>query len=347
MNRPIARLIVATLALTGALVGSAAAQNAMPALRANVTVTGDVVRIGDLIENCGPVADVPIFRAPDLGTSGAVATERVVEAIRPHQLIGIDTRGLTQVIVTRAARAIAPKEISARIAAALAGQYGLGTADNVEVDFDRAVHGLYVEPTVTGELQVVSLAYDPRTTRFDVTLDLPMSSAARSQQTRFTGTAFETRPAITVDHPIERGEILKASDLVMTRRPKTEGPTLADVAAVAGLSARHELRPGQPLRDADLMKPRIVQQNDAVTIVYEAPGFTLTLRGRAQEAGALGDTIGILNEQSKRVVQAVVSGPGRVTVTAAITRFVENAQQPVPPAPPPSLESPQPELSVE
>ena len=46
-----------------------------------------------------PVADVPIFRAPDLGTRGAVATDRVVEAIRPHQLIGIDTRGLSEVVV--------------------------------------------------------------------------------------------------------------------------------------------------------------------------------------------------------------------------------------------------------
>jgi flagellar basal body P-ring formation protein FlgA len=86
-----------------------------------------------------------------------------------------------------------------------------------------------------------------------------------------------------------------------------------------------------------------------VTIVYEAPGLTLTLRGQAQDAGALGDTIGVLNVQSKHVVQGVVSGPGRVTVTAAATRFVENAPAPVPapatPAPP--AQGSQPERSVE
>jgi flagella basal body P-ring formation protein FlgA len=91
----------------------------MPALRANVTVTDEIVRIGDLVENSGPVADVPIFRAPDLGTRGAVPTARVVEAIRPHQLIGIDTRGLSEVVVTRASRAIGAQEISARIAKAM------------------------------------------------------------------------------------------------------------------------------------------------------------------------------------------------------------------------------------
>jgi len=30
-----------------------------------------------------------------------------------------------------------------------------------------------------------------------------------------------------------------------------------------------------------------------VTIVYQAPGVVLTLRGQAQEAGALGDSIGV------------------------------------------------------
>ncbi len=80
----------------------------MPALRASATVSGDIVHIGDLIENSGPVANVPIFRAPDLGTRGTVPTEKVVEAIRPHQLIGIDTRGLNEVVVIRATREISP-----------------------------------------------------------------------------------------------------------------------------------------------------------------------------------------------------------------------------------------------
>jgi hypothetical protein len=88
------------LALAGS--GTAAAQSARPALRASVTVQGDLVRIGDLVENAGPVANVAIFRAPDLGTTGAVATDRIVDAIRPYQLIDIDTRGLSEVSVARA-----------------------------------------------------------------------------------------------------------------------------------------------------------------------------------------------------------------------------------------------------
>ena len=185
----------------------------IPALKANVTVTGDIVTIGDLVENAGPVADVPIFRAPDLGTTGAVATDRILDAIRPHQLIGIDTHGLAEVIVTRASRAIAAREISARIAQALAGQYGFGNARDILINFDGDVRTLQVEPNATGELQVLALSYDPRTTRFDVTFDMPESMALQRQPARYTGTAIETVNAIAVDRPIERGEVLQASDL--------------------------------------------------------------------------------------------------------------------------------------
>ena len=334
-----------TAALT--LAAPAAAQSAMPALRASATVSGDIVRIGDLIENSGPVANVPIFRAPDLGTSGTVPTEKVVEAIRSHQLIGIDTRGLNEVVVIRATREISPAQLSARIAKALEGQYGLGAAHNIQVEFDREPRTLNIEPTSTGELQVVSLAYNSRSGRFDVMLDLPTSAAMRNLTTRFTGIATETIDAVSVDHPLERGEVLKVSDLVIARRPKSEGPAITDIHAAAGLAARHQLRPGQPLHEADLMKPMIVQRNETVTIIYEAPGISLTLRGQAQDPGALGDTIGVANSQSKRVVQGVVSGPGRVTVSSPHIRFVENAQPPSAAAAPSLFAPRQDEHSVE
>jgi flagellar basal body P-ring formation protein FlgA len=325
----------------------AAAQNAMPALRAKVTVTSEVVRIGDLIENCGPVAEVPIFRSPDLGTRGTVPTEQIVEAIRPHQLIGIDTRGIAEVVVTRASRAISPQEIAARVAKALGGQYGLGDARNISVEFDGDVHTLNVEPNVTGDLQVVSLSYNRRTARFDINFDLPASAALRWQSMRYSGTAFETVDAVSVEHPVEHGEVLKVSDLVAVKRPKSDGTLITNLHAAAGMAARHQLLPGQPLHDADLMKPAIVARNDTVTIVYEAPGLTLTLRGQAQESGALGDTVTVQNVQTKRMVQGVVTAPGRVTVTAAPARVVDADPAPAAnPASPPS-DQPQREHSVE
>jgi flagella basal body P-ring formation protein FlgA len=332
MTRAVTRLTIATCAALLALCASAVAQTApppLPALISSVTVSSDVVRIGDLVENAGPVADIPIFRAPDLGTTGEVATDRILDAIRPHQLIGIDTRGLADVIVTHASRAIPAREIADRIAQALAGQYGFDDAHNILVNLDGGVRTLEVEPSATGELRVIALAYDPRSMRFDVTFDLPDSVELRRQGARYTGTATETVDAIAVDRTVESGEVLKTSDLTVLKRPKAQADSvLTDANAVAGLAARHQLRPGQPLAAADVMKPQIVLRNDSVTIVFQAPGLTLTLRGQAQDAGALGDTISVVNTESKRVIQAVVSGPDRVMVGPVNTTLVVDNSSP-------------------
>lgn len=318
------RALLQSLALLLALIGPALAQSDRPALRANVTVDGDLVRIGDLVQNAGPVAGIAIFRAPDLGTSGAVSTESIVAAIRPHQLIDIDTRGLAEVVVSRASRGISPDEISASITQALSRQYALGEPHNISLNFDLPMHALQVEASATGELQIAAINYNPRSGRFDATLALPTSVLLQRRPLRLTGIAVETVDAVAVDHPIDRGEVLQASDLTVLRRPKAEAGGLADMRSAVGQAARHALRPGQAIAVADLMKPEVVQRSDTVTLVYKVPGLTLTLRGKAQDAGAVGDTIGVLNDQTKRTVQGVVTGPGEVMVASTVAHLAAN-----------------------
>src|SRR3954466_10990757 len=125
----------ATLILALLAAAPAAAQSAdeapRPALKREATVMSEVVRIADLIENAGAVADVPIFRAPDLGQTGSVPAARVIDAVLMHHIIGLNTRGLAEVMVTRASRTITPRDIEARIVQALSGQYGLADAKNL------------------------------------------------------------------------------------------------------------------------------------------------------------------------------------------------------------------------
>ena len=109
------------------------------------------------------------------------------------------------------------------MAQALSGQYGFGDPHNILITFDRDVRTLQVEPTATGELQVESLSYDPRTSHFDITFTLPASLEMRRQSAvHYIGTATATIDALAVDHPIERGQVIKASDVTVLQRPKTE-----------------------------------------------------------------------------------------------------------------------------
>src|SRR6266851_852754 len=107
-------MIARTLLLVTALLAAAAqatfAQTAFaqtredviaaPVLRASVTVSGDIVRIGDIVDNAGSAAQIAIYRAPDLGTTGALPVAQILNALRAHQVIGVDTRDLKEITVT-------------------------------------------------------------------------------------------------------------------------------------------------------------------------------------------------------------------------------------------------------
>jgi flagellar basal body P-ring formation protein FlgA len=297
-----------------------------PTLRRAVTVTSEVVRIGDLVDNAGAAASTPIFRSPDFGTTGTVPTYQIVEALRSHDLTDVNTDGIREVEVARAGRMISVKDIQARIIHAFLSQNRFVDANNFVISFDRDVQPVYVEPSVTADLQVSRGYFDPHTGRFDIAFELPDSIAARHANLRYTGSLVETAETAILTRPLGRGEAVKSADVVIERKPKADikGDAIGSLEQVIGLQARTALAAGQPLRQADLIKPERIKRAESVTLVYQVPGILLTSRGKAMESGSDGDVISVLNVQSNRTIQGTVTGPGRVTIPSATARIAAN-----------------------
>jgi len=312
-----------------AFVGTANAQvpelSEHPVLRSEATVTDDVVRIGDVIDHAGVVAKIPIFRSPDLGSTGTVSADAVIEAVRKHALIGLDTAGISEVTVTRLARPIAPQEIEACISEALARQFNIADSGDISLFFDRDLRTINVDQNARGAIRAENVSYDARSGRFDATLDIPTGATSRGQ-VRFTGRAAVTTEVAMLVRPLDRGDIIKQDDIVIQRRPKSQvtSTIVTDVNQAVGMAARTSIQPDRPLRTSDLMKPELVQRNQQVTLIYQVPGIMLTVRGKAAESGAEGDLITVLNEQTKRPVQGIVIGPGHVVVGGSNPQLAAN-----------------------
>jgi flagella basal body P-ring formation protein FlgA len=73
------------------------------------------------------------------------------------------------------------------------------------------------------------------------------------------------------------------------------------------------------LTPRDLGPPHMVRRGHPVELIYARPGLRITALGVAQEDGTLGDLVRVINAESRRQLQGVVSGPGEVSfsVTAA------------------------------
>jgi flagellar basal body P-ring formation protein FlgA len=318
-------LASALFALTAvpAFAASADEAIAVPVLRANITVTSEVVRVGDLIDNAGTSALVPVYRAPDLGTTGVLPVAQVLSALRLHQVIGVNTHDLKEVSVTRLARSVSAKDIQAAVAEALAHRGNLGEAANISLTFDRDLQDIRLDASNSGALEVVAVRYEARSGRFDVAFSIANEASNLPTQLRFTGIAIETVDAAVLSRDVERTDVLRASDVVIERRPKLEvgnDPAVRDSAI--GMQMRHAMHAGQALRVADLAKPDLVQRDQNVTLIYQSSGIYLTTRGKALDNGTEGDVVSVLNPQSKRTVSGVVTGRGLVTIQIATPKPV-------------------------
>ncbi|CAM3116064.1 flagellar basal body P-ring formation chaperone FlgA [Asticcacaulis taihuensis] len=74
---------------------------------------------------------------------------------------------------------------------------------------------------------------------------------------------------------------------------------------------------GQPA----LSGPVAVKRSEMVSVTWTQNGLSLTLSGPAQKDGAIGDVIQVQNPSSKKMIDAVVTGPGRAVSGQAATQI--------------------------
>lgn len=309
-----ALLIAASIATLGLCAPALAA----PVLKGEARVSRDVVTLGDLVDGLdAKAAGTALFASPRLGESGTIQASRAIEAARSLGIDDVDPAGLTQTVVIRLARRIGTADIDAALRDAFAKRQKVDPA-GLTFTYDGNTPSTVLPPDINGPLVVEDLAIDLRGRRLTANLSTSAAGGTQRRSLRVSAAFAETMPVAVLTRSLARGETAVVGDVAMERRTRESLPpdAITDAVDIVGRIARRTLGPGAPLRATDLAKPDIVARGEIVTLVYEGPGLTLTTRGKASEAAGLGDLVAVQNLQSKRMLQATVTGPGRVSVTA-------------------------------
>jgi flagellar basal body P-ring formation protein FlgA len=308
-------LAVLTVAVLGMLAIPAMARADGLRLRGDVTARGDVLTLADLIEGApSSLATRPLFRSPALGATGTIQTRRIVDAATALGLAGLETGGRLQIAVQRAARRLGPPEIEAALKHGLETGYGLDPR-TVAVRFDGDGPILLAPVDLEGQATALDLSYDPRSRRVAGLVSL----GDRQASLRVSGVVIEMRDVAVLARALNRGEAVREGDITLERRPRDAVAADAQVsaAAILGEVAQHALSAGTVLRISDTAPPELVARGENVTIVYETPSISLQMRGIANDSGRMGAVVTVVNATSKKVLQATVIGPGRVSVSPA------------------------------
>lgn len=302
-----------TFAVLGALAIPAMAQAEGLRLRGDVTARGDILTLADLVEGVPErLAARPLFRAPTLGATGTIQTRRILDAAAALGLTNLETGGRLQIAVQRAARRLGPPEIEAALKRGLETSYGLDPR-SVTIRFDGDGPTLLAPVDLEGQAAALDVTYDLLSRRVAGLVSL----GERQASLRVSGVVVELREVAVLTRTLNRGEPVKEGDVVAERRPRetVASDAQGSATAVIGEVAQNTLTAGTVLRMTDTAPPELVARGENVTIVYETPNVSLSMRGLSNDSGRMGAVVNVVNVASKKILQATVIGPGRVSVS--------------------------------
>jgi len=103
--------------------------------------------------------------------------------------------------------------------------------------------------------------------------------------------------------------------IIVAAGPETSSGNAPQLATITGPQSPANW--GQP----SISGPVAVKRSEMVSVTWTQNGLSLTLSGPAQKDGAIGDVIQVQNPSSKKMIDAVVTGPGRAVSGQAATQI--------------------------
>jgi len=121
---------------------------------------------------------------------------------------------------------------------------------------------------------------------------------------------------LTVTRSVRPEETLEAEDLKVSRvtLPSAGHDFVTDLDQAVGKRVTRPLREESPIRLSSLALPEVVQKGDQVTIEVKHGGLLIQANGTSKSGGSIGQSITVLNQDSKKEIRAKVVGPGTVRV---------------------------------
>ena len=218
-------------------------------LKAHPTVAGAMVTFGDLFDNAGDAADVPVIASPRPGQKLSLDARSLASLAADHGLVWGNLAGVASVEVTREARVISTDTVADAIAKTLSQQSGGRDLDVHLLQSGIALNAAANDPS---PLQVAVTSFDQQSGRFEAQV-----SVAGGDGIAVNGVANEVMSVPVLGRPFERGEIIQNADIswIKMRIDTLSRQVLTDPHSPAQFRANGPLRNFGPFYEAFGVKP--------------------------------------------------------------------------------------------
>jgi flagellar basal body P-ring formation protein FlgA len=295
------------LAGSAALVFSAEDDLSEPLrLRARIESQDANLRFGDVFSNAGKLSDIVLTRSPAPGRTVSLDPAWLSAKAARYKRVWRNASSVKRVTVRRAGRQIGTGILRTLIAKELEAK-----ADGVryEIALSNRSQILFAPLDAKGEARVLSFDMSPQSGAFSARI-LPYDEGVEAV---VRGRAWRVVSVPALSRSLGVGEAINPQDIqwIDVREASLRPGTLMDPQDIDGKASRRPLRAGKPLRATDFKRLAAVNRGEIITITYRVPGIRLTAKARALTEAALGEPLRVVNLQSSRTIDVVVTAPGQ------------------------------------
>lgn len=282
-------------------------------LHAKAVVDADIVTLGDLFSGAGEKADTPVAYAPMPGKRAYFGARWLYRLARAYSLDWRPLSKHTQAVIERRSQIIGREEIKDAVLSAMRAR---GIDDDLDVNLANSMLQLHVPANAMATVGVEEINYDSHTNRFAALLSAPADDP-NAKRIRITGHMVRMTEIPVLTRRVLKGDVISQNDIDWIEVPadRLHKDAVLNPDSLIGKTPIRGIKEGNPIRLSEIRRPLLVKKGDLVTLSLQSKGLQLTAQGKALEHGADGDSIRISNLQSSQVVDATVTGPGRVTVS--------------------------------
>ena len=293
----------------------ATAQNTV-GLRHSVTVETAYVTLGDLFTgiNDPALADKSVAYAPQPGRR-VVLDYRWLSAIAQREKLAWRPRTRRDaIVIERASLIIEADDIEIELDAALDQQ---GIDGPREVQLANQNFQLHLATDMAPIVKVRQISVNQRTRRFSATI-ITGADTDQERGYKVSGSYFPVVDIPVTTRAIARGDVIEEGDVQYqsVRASRVKAQAIRDLTDVIGKAARRTLQPETILTRRDVRIPVLVKRNAIVNMVLQTPTLNITTQGRALENGGMNETVRVMNTDSRKTIEARVSGVNEVTVNS-------------------------------
>lgn len=278
-----------------------------------IEVEGDQILLGDVFTPLERYEDRVIARSPEPGEELQLPAVWLWKVAKTFGVEWQPTSAADSAVVSRPSSIIGAEHIEGLLGQAYFER--TGEDDLIELETDGAPLRIDLPRSVAPTARLDRFDLDMRTGRFTATIIAPADGRAL-HRSNISGRFYRMVEMPVPARRLGVGAVIGAGDITMIRlREEGLGTNLiVDAEMLIGQAVRRTLAAGKPVAIGSVNAPILVQKNRVVSVSLATETMVLTVSARAMEEGALGDVIRVQNTQSNTVIDAVVTGEGRVSV---------------------------------